>query len=209
MIRRCTFFLLLACGCFIGALTGAAAEKEWTSPNGRFVFREVEEGDFGVVEVKSGKTLLGGEERVHAIEKEIAAVWAKDSRHLAVNFREGGRYMATQLYELTGKKFRQMPDVTDPISPRGEAARKAEVKRRKLPADIYLRRIWDTYRTERWLDAQTVEVFVYSEKTYVTDKESEDIDSIVVTAVYTVRFGKEGELKIVGRREPTAKERGD
>jgi hypothetical protein len=184
-----------------------------TSPDGRFVFRKLGPGlGYGVVEIKSELPVPLGDETegiTPVTGTSIAGVWAPDGEHLAVNYRAGGRYETTQLYQWTGDKFEPMADLEELLVAWEENERAEFLKREKLPRDTYLRRIWDTFRTERWRDSQTVEVFVYSIRTFLRNKEDEEPEELQVSAVFTVRFGKDGNPRVMDRREASRRELGE
>jgi hypothetical protein len=192
-----------------GADEEGEKKPEFKSPGGRFVFRKLgPELGYGIVERKTGKTIAMGEnsEGITGVGESVPdALWQEGGTKFAVNYRAGGRYNTTQLFAWRGGKFAEMASAEEMLGKVVEKDRAAYLKKRKLPADQYLRRIWDTYRTLRWVDENTVEIYVYSDRTFMKEGDDE-LDDATISGVFTVRYNKKGKPAIISRREPTKKE---
>ena len=215
-VAGCAFFrhgilpLLLAVGIPAGAQVAEEVPMKLRSPDGRFEFRELQAGSgYVVVERKSGKILPLGqfEDGITVVGEGVpTTLWGGDSRHLAVTYRAGGRYVTTELFAWTGKKFERMPSVEEVLQPLVEKERMEFLKKENLPEDMYLRRIWDTFRTESWRDARTVDVFVHSVRSFMRGKDDGDPEDLEVSGVFTLRFDEAGNPQVITRRGATEKE---
>lgn len=169
------------------------------SQDGPVVFSVVENKSNTCVAIDAGGTLT-------PIQDDTACIWSADSKHFAVNSRCGGRYEVTELYAFDGKKFNRLASFEEMIADKLEAARAAELKKAKVPADTYLRRIWDTYKTLKWIDASTVEVYGMSGRAFMVNKETEEMDGIEVEFIFTIKYDKKGKPHITDQRKAPTKE---
>ena len=204
-------------------LTIQAEEPEGptvTSPDNKYVFRKLrgdEKGTapksengpvvFSVVETKSNTYVAidaGGS--LNPIQDDTACVWSADSKHFAVNSRCGGRYEVTELFAFDGKKFNRLASFEEMIAEKLEEARAAKLKKAKVPADTYLRRIWDTYKTLKWIDSTTVEVYGMSSRAFMVNKETEEMDGVEVEFIFTIKYDKKGQPHVTDQRKAPTKE---
>jgi hypothetical protein len=181
------------------------------SPDKRFVIRKSLDDDLGpyfqVLERKSGKVVLripteGGTGFIN----EARFVWAPDSRRLAWNYRAGGRYYSTSLFQWNNGKFVELKSPEDGIGyQRVETERLKLLKKAGLPADIYQRRIWDTWSIRAWSDADTPQLIVHSIRSVQIPK-TEDSTDLDVWLRYTLKIAESGQWKVIKLRVLTEKE---
>jgi hypothetical protein len=215
-----TIIPMILLGSVLNILAEESEGPTATSPDKKYVFRKLrgdEKGTppenqdgpvaFSVVDNNSNTCVAieaGG--CLNPIENATACIWSADSKHFAVNSRCGGRYEVTELYAFDGKKFKLLASFEEMIAEKLEAARAAELKKAKVPADTYLRRIWDTYKTLKWIDASTVEVYGMSGRAFMVNKETEEMDGVEVEFIFTITYDKKGKPHITDQRKAPAKE---
>src|SRR4030095_4475346 len=144
---------------FVLALRGPAlADDDYRSlsPDKRFAIRMLVDEEVGpyfqVVEQKTSKVVS----RIPAeggtgFTKEANFVWAPDSRRLAWNYRAGGRYCSTSLFQWINGKFVELRAPEEDIGyGRIEAERLKPAKEIGLPAETYPRRILGNWVIRAW-----------------------------------------------------------
>lgn len=132
-------------------------------------------------------------------------MWAPDSKRFAYNCRLGGRYESTELYQLRNGKWVKLrsPENEETTRPLDRAKAK-QIGDLKLPADVYQRRIWDTWRVRNWLDANTAILYVQSTRTVpLSDEEDPETSDIKTDFLFTDDSGK---WKIIKTHEMTNEE---
>ena len=172
-----------------------------TSPNGRFVFRQLDDEDPPVTDRETRSTQAVFDTKTHrrvfvfppyagdSFGDTIRTVWSKDSRRLAVNYRAGGRYYCTSLFEIDGTNFRELPDPEETLTAPLARAKIEQIKSLGLTADAYQRRINDTFTTRRWIDGNTIEADGSSESTVVVKgADGEDIEEISASLRCILKF---------------------
>ena len=172
-----------------------------TSPDGRFVFRQLDESEQaklgadpqsvpGVFDAKTRKRLFTiPDDMYNSFTEAIRVVWSKDSTRLAFNFRAGGRYYTTALYKLDGTKFIEIPSPEETLSALPAREKIVQIKAMGLKADAHQRRIHDECTTRRWLDGNTIEVDARSESTVLLSQTDEnDIDGVSGAFRCTAKF---------------------
>jgi hypothetical protein len=208
---RLSVAALLASALFAQTLANDPEERgiEVPSPDEKFVFQKLKRNDdenvFGVVERATRKQLSIEGNTLQPMEDAIQALWSPNSKRLAVNARLGGRYESAELFEWTGKKFKQIGNLEGLLSPVGHAEIARQSKAEALPKDIYLRRIWDTFEVRRWIDNDTLEARGYTHRTFIRNEPDGDPEGIASDFLFTVKIDKKGRLKIVSKK-PTPPE---
>ena len=199
---------LLFCSCAL-AEDDPGQSPPSKSPNGRFVFRDLNAkelaklGDNGgstqaVFDAGSPKPVLADCSFI-SFPESASAVWSKDSTRLALNYRAGGRYATTSLFKWDGKKFVEVPSPEDLLSALVTGAKRKEVKALGLKPDAYQRRISDGFATRRWVDENTIEAVADSTSSVlVKDKDGEDSVDVFVKFRCTLKLDpKAGTWKIL------------
>jgi hypothetical protein len=202
--------------CFIASTAWTeendADAKRFPSPDKKLAYRIKEEGGAEIVKAKTGEAVLDLKE---AAETGLATesgkvLWAPDSRRFAFNYRAGGRCYTCSVYELAGNVWKALPDFETNAKAVGEAIARCEKKSVKalgLPKGAYRRRLNDTWKVHRWIDEDTLEVFAYSEGSYVVKKKGEeDIEAVGCGILFTAKCDNKGGWKIVRLREPSEAE---
>lgn len=92
----------------------------------------------------------------------------------------------SNLLTISPTRFESMTDVEDPLVDRIEEDRAAILKRKKLPAETNLRRIWDTFRTLRWVNDSSIGVFVTSTRTVLRNKDDDEPEDLTISGVFTI-----------------------
>jgi hypothetical protein len=203
--------LTLAVGFAARAQDGeiAAHFAKFNSPDKRFAVRATEEDGMvsriEVIEVANGRSVADLSEDIMLSETQsVEVLWAKDSKKFAVNFRAGGRYETTSFHRWEKDGFFAMGSPEEVLYDTIVLpARKRELESAGKPADTYLRRIWDDWRTVKWIDANTVEIHGDSTAAYYVDDEPIDI-AVGINA--TVKFDAKGKPEILKAVEVPAKD---
>jgi hypothetical protein len=137
--------------------------------------------------------------------EEANLVWAPDSKRFAFNYRAGGRYVTTALYELRSGRWKRLRSPGKEASHTLERAKEAQIREAKLPADIYQRRIWDTFRVIEWPDARTALLYAYSIRAVpVSEEDTSDIEAYYL---FTLKFDVNGHWRIMNAKKLSAEER--
>jgi len=202
-IKSGAFALFLALGfcpqASAGKVPGQAMPS--TSPNGFFVFRQLDDDDpaepdrdrestQAVFDTKTKRRIFvfppyAGD----SFGETIRVVWSKDSKRLAVNYRAGGRYYATSLFKIDGLKFTELPNLEGTLAAPLESAKIEQVKALGLPGDSYQRRINDSFTTRRWIDDNTIELDSRSESSVlIKSADGEDIEFVSAALRCIVKF---------------------
>jgi hypothetical protein len=128
---------------------------------------------------------------VRSFVQEANVVWAPDSKHFALSYRAGGRYVTTVLYELRSGRWKRLRSPENEASHTLERAKAAQIREAKLPADIYQRRIWDTFRVIEWPDARTALLYAYSIRAVpASEGDTNDIEAYFPVPV-AIKFQRE------------------
>lgn len=177
----------------------------FASPDNRFVLQKLkaqdsEEEVFGVLERRSRKPVPIEGNTLSPMEDALQAIWSPDSKRLAINARLGGRYETVELFEWTGKKFKQLGDLEKLLTGPLQAEIQRQLKAERLPKDIYLRRIWDTFEVKRWIDNDTLEAKGYTSRTFIRDQPDADPEDITGDFIFTVKIDKKERLKMISKK---------
>ncbi len=189
---------------------GWAAESEDASvlsPDKKWACRLVE-GEPAIVRVESGEVALKLAAEGDSLPSG-AFLWAPDSRRVAFNYRAGTRYWTCAVYELAGEKWKALPDLETNAKKVADMIERAEQRqRRRLGAtkSAHRRRINDTWKVRRWIDADTFEALASSDATVVLKEESDDLESLDTTVLFTVKCDNRGGWKVIRLREPSPAE---
>jgi hypothetical protein len=179
-----------------------AQELPSKSPDGKWLVRspndaereklkEDEAPKLGLYEVSTGRhvacLLL---DTFEGFTETLQVVWSKDSTRMAFNFRAGGRYYSTALYELKEGKFIDLPAPEDMLLGFLDQVKAAQIKEMGLKPGVYQRRIHDEITTRRWIDANTVEVDAHSIRTVPVKLkgQAEDEEPEIVDVAAKFRF---------------------
>jgi hypothetical protein len=123
----------------------------------------------------------------------------------AFNYRAGGRYVTTALYELRSGRWKLLRSPEEEASQTLERAKAAQIREAKLPANIYQRRIWDTFRVIEWPDARTALLYAYSITAVpVSEKDTSDIEAYYL---FTLKFDGNRHWRISNAKKLSAEER--
>jgi len=165
-----------------------------TSPNGRFVIRQIDDKEqvkFGkdndsslaIFDTKTRKLVsIVPSEIGIAFPESLYVIWSKDSTRLALNFRAGGRYCITSLLRLDGGKFIELPSPVETLEALAAKTKLEAVKSMGLNPDTYQRRIYDTFVTRRWLDGNTIEADARSvSSVLIKEKDGENSEDVIAS----------------------------
>ena len=133
-------------------------------------------------------------------------LWAPDSRRLAFNYRAGTRYYTCAVYELAGDKWNALPDLESKATKVADMMERAEQRQRKhlgATKSAHRRRINDTWKVLRWIDTDTFEALASSEATVVVNEQSDDVESLETTVLFTVKCDNRGGWRVTRLREPS------
>lgn len=180
-----------------------------TSPNGRFVFRDLDKKELAnlgnqggstqaVFDTKTRKPVLADCQFI-SFPESASAVWAKDSTRLALNYRAGGRYATTSLFKWDGKKFLELPSPEESLEALVTEEKLKGIKALGLKPDSYQRRISDSFTTCRWIDPNTIEAVAHSiSSVMIKNKDGEDSEDVCAGFRCTMKLDpKAGKWKIL------------
>jgi hypothetical protein len=125
---------------------------------------------------------------------------------VAFNYRSGTRYFACAVYELAGDRWKALPDLETKATKVVDMIAHAEQRQRKplgVTKSAYRRRIDDTWKVRRWIDADTFEALASSEATVLLNEESDDLGSLDTTVLFTVKCDNRGGCRIARLHEPS------
>jgi hypothetical protein len=182
-------------------------EKPSQSPDGKWQYRLLElEGDQSVDQTPAIVKADTDDVAVKLpVAEEKGIVWAPDSKCFAFNYRAGGRYITTALYELRSGRWKLLRSPEEEASQTLQRAKAAQIREAKLPANIYQRRIWDTFRVIEWPDARTALLYAYSIRAVpVSQKDTSDIEAYYL---FTLKFDGNGHWRIAKAKKLSAEER--
>jgi hypothetical protein len=145
------------------------------------------------------------EDAVNSFLRSAFVVWAPDSKRFAFNYQAGSRYVTTGVYELRSGKWQRVRSPEKEASQTLERAKAAQIREAKLPASIYQRRIWDTFRVIKWPDARTALLYAYSIRAVPSSEE--DTSDIEAYYLFTLKFDGNGHWRIVNSKKLSAEER--
>jgi len=205
------FFLISALALRGLAQNSEQAEKPTQSPDGKWEYRLLEPEDDksdqppAIVKTDTDDVVVKlPEDAANSFVGAANVVWSPDSKRFAFNYRAGSRYVTTELYEMRGGKWQRLRSPQKEASRTLERAKTAEIREAKLPADIYQRRIWDTFRVIEWPDARTALLYAYSIRAVPVKEDTADIDAYYV---FTLKFDGNGRWRIVNAKKLPAEER--
>jgi hypothetical protein len=189
-----------------------AGPSKAVSPNGKWEYRLLEPKDEqsagqlpAIVKADTDDVAVKlPEDAANSFVEAANVVWSPDSKRFAFNYRGGSRYLTTELYEMRGGKWQRLRSPEKEASGTLERAKTAEIREAKLPADIYQRRIWDTFRVIEWLDARTALLYAYSIRAVPVKEDTADIDAYYL---FTLKFDGNGHWKILTSKKLSEEER--
>jgi hypothetical protein len=127
-------------------------------------------------------------------------IWAPDSQRFAFNYQAGGKYYSCDIYELTGTKWKKMPDLEKKAAAVRKLMARAKQKQLKEAGAESVNPIEDVWRVLRWIDNDTFEALAYSEGG-VAMRDSGEAASLITGVLFTVRCDNHGNWNITGTRE--------
>jgi len=177
------------------------------SPDGQFIFRQTvewnsEDGEaaFTVFDTRTGRSVLTDPgASLPPMEDSIVCLWSPDSKRFAINARVAGHHDTTELFEWTGKDFHHIPSIANAITALLAADRQAQLTNARLPTGAVLRQIWDTYKTLKWQDHETVEVLASSIRSAPPNKDSTAPTKLVSAFTFTLKLQKNSPPKIIAQ----------
>jgi hypothetical protein len=195
--------------CFFATVAWAAEPEDASvlSPDKKWAYRVVEDLP-AIVRAESGEVVLKLSDDA-GWPQSGEVLWAPDSRRVAFNYRGGTRYRTCAVYELAGEKWKALPDLETKATKVSDMIARAEQRQRKRQGatkNAYRRRINDTWKVLRWIDADTFEALASSEATVVVKEESDDLGSLDTTVLFTVKCDNRGGWRITQLREPSTAE---
>lgn len=201
-----SLIVLLACLLATTARTEESDEPSSVSPDKKWAYRVV--GDVpAIVRKETGEVVLKFLDEGNFIGGDAGEVlWAPDSRRIAFNYRAGTRYSTCSVYELTGEKWKALPDLETKAAKVIEMMARSEQRQRKrlgATKSAYRRRIDDTWKVRRWIDADTFEALASSEATVLVNKESDDLGSLGTNVLFTVKCDNRGGWRVTQLHEPS------
>ncbi|HME87742.1 MAG TPA: hypothetical protein VKE30_00855 [Chthoniobacterales bacterium] len=184
------------------------------SPDQQWEYRCSSEGEnAGIFKVGSDEPAVDLSENIPPQWAQGAGVlWTPDSKRVAINYRAGGRYNATVLYQLDGDKWKELGSPEEAIGKILQRAQDAQAAKEHLPKKTYRRRIWDSYQTRQWIDNNTAILYGYSDRSVAfsrdlsTNEEASDKGDLVAHFLFNLKFDPQGNWKIVKSHEMSAKE---
>jgi sugar lactone lactonase YvrE len=139
-------------------------------------------------------------------------VWAPDSKRFAINYRAGGRYNATGFYQLRSDQWVELRSPEDDTIRVLKRAQSAQLAKMHLPKNTHQRRIWDTWKVQKWTDANTAILYAFSDRLpmfnsdrSVNDERTEPGD-LLANFLFTLKFDAAGNWKIVKIHQMSEKE---
>jgi hypothetical protein len=201
------FATLLACFLASVAVAEENDDPSSLSPDKKWAYRLVEE-EPAIVRAETGEVVLKLGDSSFMVPNSGEVLWAPDSRRVALNYRAGTRYRACAVYELAGEKWKALPDLETKATKVVEMIARAEQQQRKRQGatkSAYRRRIDDTWKVRRWIDADTFEASASSEATVVV-KEDSDLGSLDTTVLFTVKCDNRGGWRVIGLHEASTAE---
>jgi hypothetical protein len=195
---------LLACVLATVAWAEESEDGSVLSPDKKWAYRLVEDQP-AIVHAASGEVVLKFDAELRSPESG-RVLWAPDSRRVAFNYRAGTRYFTCAVYELAGEKWKALPDLETKATKVAELIARAEQRQRKhqgATKSAYRRRIDDTWKVLRWIDADTFEALASSEATVLLKEEGDDLGSLSTTVLFTVKCDNRGGWRIIRLREPS------
>ena len=189
-------------------------DRGWLSPDKQWEYQF--DGDQKTVIVKAGtnETVLDLSENVPPqFAKDATLLWTPDSKRFAINYRAGGRWNTTALYQLRADQWVALrsPEANE-IYEALNRAKAAQLKKLHLPKSTYQRRIWDTTQLRSWTDADTAILFASSDRSVMFNKDlsvnenREDTGDLVAGFLFTLKFDARGNWKIVKTHQMSDKE---
>jgi hypothetical protein len=127
-------------------------------------------------------------------------IWAPDSQRFAFNYQAGGKYYSCDLYELTGTKWKKLPDLEKKAGAVRKLMARAKQKQLKEVGAESVNPIEDVWRVLRWIDNDTFEALAYSEGG-VAMRDSGEAASLITGVLFTVKCDNRGNWNITGTRE--------
>ena len=123
--------------------------------------------------------------------------WSPDSRRLAYSYQSGGRYHTAELYQLRAGKWvalrsPEAPETTRPL----DRVQDAQARKLGVPKGTPRQRRDVDWTIRRWVNADTAELYVYSNYVVEVPKTGET-EALEADFLFTLRFDARGRWKIV------------
>jgi len=140
-------------------------------------------------------------------DEVCAVLWAPDSKRFAYNYRAGGRYQTTNVYQLRDGKWTELRSLeADETSEPLDGVQTAQLRKHKLPKDTRRRRIWDTWEVTRWADARTAILYVFSNEAATAENGDGEMVDLAAHFLFTIRFDERGNWRVIRTHQMSEKE---
>jgi hypothetical protein len=132
-------------------------------------------------------------------------LWSPDSKRFALNAPDQGRYQPTSFYQLNGDEWKELPPPPDAISDALDKVVFARMKKMGLPPKkTPMRLMSNPIRTIQWTNPDTA--LVYASDVHAV-KDDPDRGFFEASFLFTLKFDKSGQCKIVKSQRLSDKER--
>ena len=188
------------------------------SPDGKWVCRRTEidesaaengvDSTLGIVRAGTKKVAVELPISLGSNDADVNIIWAPDSKRFAYNFRAGGRYNTTQVYQLRDGKWVELESLeSEETSEPLNRVQSAELTKLGLPEDTHRRRIWDSWEVRKWNDARTAVLYTYSAETVMVKEKGEDeLADLSAHFLFTIKFDERGNWKITKTHQMSEEE---
>ena len=140
-------------------------------------------------------------------DEVCTVLWAPDSKRFAYNYRAGGRYQTTSVYQLRSGKWTELRSLeADETSEPLNRAQTAQLRKHRLPKDSYRRRIWDSWEITRWADARTAILYAYSSEAVTRQDGDGEMVDLAAHFLFTIRFDERGNWRVIESHKMSKKE---
>lgn len=173
------------------------------SPDKKWEYRIIGQDTPALFETHGKGPALKLLEQPNSFSAQGKVIWAPDSRRFGYNCRLGSRYESTELYQLRSGKWTKLravecEETTAPLN----RAKAKQIRRLKLSKDVYQRRIWDTWRLRKWIDADTAILYVQSARSVPLGSDEGTAD-VGAHFLFTLKLDAQGNWRIVKSYEMT------
>ena len=194
--------------------TQSTFASDRVSPDKQWEYQCSDAGErAGIVKAGTTQAVLDLSENVPPQwANEARVIWAPNSNRFALNYRAGGRYNATALYQLRGDKWVELRSPEEDTIRLLKRAQSAKFAKMHLPKNTYQRRIWDTWKVRKWTDANTAILYAFSDRSLMfnsdlsANEERSELGDLVVNFLFTLKFDATGNWKIVKIHQMSDKE---
>lgn len=160
-----------------------------------------------IVKARTGEVVLKLEKPWSGSSSDRESVrWAPDLRRLAYSYQSGGRYRTAELYQLREGKWvalrsPEAPETTRPLT----RVQDAQARKLNVPKDTPRQRRDVDWTVRRWVDANTVELYVFSN--YAVEVPATGItEELKAEFLFTLKFDANGRWKVTRTHQLTEAE---